>query len=86
MNIQKVMSSIVNVLRVYIFCIRFYDFLLYFRVVLTMWYFFFFFLSSYPVPDLPLCLGVLKHRAPMIRGTMDFCLCGAILYLKASCF
>ena len=33
-----------------------------------MWYLFFFFLSSYPVPDLPLCLGVLKHRAPLARG------------------
>ena len=46
------------------------------------------------VPDLPLCLGVLKHRAPLTRGgsscqfffTMDFCLCGAILNLKALCF
>ena len=24
---------------------------------------------SYSVPDLPLCLGVLKHRAPLARGT-----------------
>jgi len=49
---------------------------------------------SSPVPDLPLCLGVLKHRGPLARGeghlaakknfTMDFCLCGAILNLKAS--
>jgi hypothetical protein len=23
---------------------------------------------SPPVPDLPLCLGVLKHRAPLARG------------------
>ena len=47
------------------------------------------------VPDLPLCLGVLKHRASLARGphlpaknifTMDFCLCGAILNLKAFCF
>jgi len=47
------------------------------------------------MPDLPLCLGVLKHRASLIRGassscqqkfTMDFCLCGAILNLKAFCF
>jgi hypothetical protein len=49
------------------------------------------------VPDLPLCLGVHKHRAPLARGeggiflpknifTMDFCLCGAILNLKAFCF
>jgi hypothetical protein len=41
---------------------------------------------------------VLKHRAPLARGggghlpanfcfvTMDFCLCGAILNLKAYCF
>ena len=45
-----------------------------------------------PVPDLPLCL---EHRAPLARGliflpifffTMDFCLCGAILNLKAFCF
>jgi hypothetical protein len=33
------------------------------------------------VLDLPLCLGVLKHRAPL-----DFCLCDAILNLKAFCF
>jgi hypothetical protein len=50
------------------------------------------------VPDLPLCLGVLKHRVPLTRGgggghfpankifTMDVCLCGAILNLKAFCF
>ena len=42
------------------------------------------------VPDLPFCLGVLKHRAPLAWGggasscqkiifTMDFCLCGEIL-------
>jgi hypothetical protein len=43
------------------------------------------------VPDLPVWLGVLKHRAPLARGelraiflpkkkiTMDFCLYGAIL-------
>ena len=47
------------------------------------------------VPDLPLCLGVLKHSASLARGphlpakkhfTMDFCLCGTILNLKALCF
>jgi hypothetical protein len=46
------------------------------------------------VPDLPLCLGVLKYRAPLARGpiflpqknTMEFCLCGAILNLKAFFF
>ena len=46
------------------------------------------------MPDLPLCLGVLKHRIPLGRGAhfpankkpMDFCLCGAILNLKAFCF
>ena len=51
-----------------------------------------------PVPDLLLCLGVLKHRAPLaMEGggvdivlpkfffTMDFCLCGAILNLNAFC-
>jgi hypothetical protein len=50
------------------------------------------------VPDLPLCLGVLKHRAPLAKEgggghlpakqffTVDFCLCGAILNLKAFCF
>jgi hypothetical protein len=47
---------------------------------------------AYSVPDLPLCLGVLEHRAPLARVahlpakkkiTMDFCLCGAILNLKA---
>ena len=42
------------------------------------------------VPDLPFCLGVLKHSAPLAWGggasscqkiifTMDFCLCGEIL-------
>jgi hypothetical protein len=45
--------------------------------------------TRYRVPDLPLCLGMLKHRAPLAKGdpsscqfillTMDFCLCGAIL-------
>ena len=41
------------------------------------------------VPDLTLCLGVLKHRAPLAKRahlpakktppfTMDFCSCGAI--------
>jgi len=47
------------------------------------------------VPDLPMCLGLLKHRAPLAKGggifyllanfffTMDFCLCGAVLDLKA---
>ena len=38
-------------------------------------------IQFYPVPDLPLCLGVLKHRAPLAWGliflskhffTMDF--------------
>ena len=48
------------------------------------------------VPDVPLGLGVLKHRAPLARGrgviflpfffTMDFFLCGAILNLKAFYF
>ena len=46
------------------------------------------------VPDLPLCLCVLKHKAPLAGGhlpakrkiTMDFCLCSAILSLKAFCF
>jgi len=39
------------------------------------------------VPDLPLCLGVLKHRVPAkMCFAMDFCLCGAILNLKAFCF
>ena len=47
------------------------------------------------MPDLPLCFGVLKHRAPLAGGggsscqekiTMDFCFCGAILNLKAFCF
>ena len=42
-----------------------------------------------------LCLGVLKHMDSLARGpillpknvfTMDFCLCGAILNLKAFCF
>jgi hypothetical protein len=36
------------------------------------------------VPDLPLCLGELKHRASFF--TMDVCLCGAILNLKAYLF
>ena len=41
--------------------------------------------------NLPLCLGVIKHRVPLARGmgafsAMDFCLCGAILNLKAFCF
>ena len=40
------------------------------------------------MPDLPLCLGVLKHRAPVGQSwgiflqfffTVDFCLCGASL-------
>jgi hypothetical protein len=43
--------------------------------------------SNYSVPVLPLCLGVLKHRAQLARGAsscqfffpMDFCLCGPIL-------
>ena len=53
------------------------------------------------VPELPLCLGVLKHRASLARGggggvgghlpanfyfTMDFYLWGTILDLKAFCF
>ena len=48
------------------------------------------------MPDLPLCLDVLKHRASLARGgwhlpvnlffTIDFCLCGTILNLKAFCF
>ena len=35
-----------------------------------------------------LFLGVLKHRIPFSRGPifLDFCLCGAILNLKAVCF
>jgi hypothetical protein len=49
-------------------------------------------LMQYPVPDLSLCLGVLKHRTSLAPSscqnnfTMDFCLCGAILNLKAFCF
>ena len=48
-----------------------------------------------PVSDLPLCLGVLKHRAQLARGpiflpiffsAMGFCLCGTILNLKTFCF
>jgi len=47
------------------------------------------------VPDLPLCLGVLKHRAPLARGPIFLpklfydgflLMCGAILNLKAFCF
>ena len=50
------------------------------------------------MPDLPLCLGVLKHMASLARRgeggsyscqnnfTVDFCLCGAILNLKVFCF
>ena len=47
------------------------------------------------VSDLPLCVGVLKHRSQLVGGggifmpkkfTMEFCLCGAILNLKAFCF
>ena len=50
------------------------------------------------MPNLPLCLGVLKHTASLVSGgrgdhlpaknkiTMDFCLCGAILNLKAFYF
>jgi hypothetical protein len=46
------------------------------------------------VPDLPLCLGVLKHRASFARGGGEgfifmpktFLLCGAILNLKTFCF
>ena len=48
------------------------------------------------MPDLPLCLGVFKHRALLARGnpsswqknefTIDFCLCGTILNLKVFCF
>jgi len=49
----------------------------------------------YTVPDLPLCLSVLKHRASLVRRpnlpakrnyTMDVWLCGAILNLNAFCF
>jgi hypothetical protein len=52
-------------------------------------------LLSHTVPDLPLCLGVLKDRAPLARGSIflpnkkiyvEFCLCGTILNLKAFCF
>ena len=47
-----------------------------------------------PVPDLPLWIGGLKHRAPLVKVPiflsfffgMDFCLCGAILNVKAFCF
>ena len=39
---------------------------------------------KHAVPDLPLCLGELKHRASLF--TMDVCLCGAILNLKAYLF
>jgi hypothetical protein len=42
------------------------------------------------VPDLPLCLGVFRHRGTnlpvKIFLTMDFGLYGAILNLKAFCF
>ena len=53
------------------------------------------------MPDLPLCLDVFKRRAPLAREggagggwplpanlffTIDFCLCGTILNLKAYCF
>ena len=51
---------------------------------------------THAFPDLPLCAGVLKHRAPLARGwghlpakkenlfTMDVCLYGAILNFKIS--
>ena len=39
---------------------------------------------KHAVLDLPLCLGELKHRASLL--TMDVCLCGAILNLKAYLF
>ena len=48
--------------------------------------------STTRTADLPLCLGVLKHRASLTHRpaknicTMVFCLCGAILNLKAFCF
>ena len=42
------------------------------------------------VPDLPLCLGVFRHRGTnlpvKIFLTMDFGLYGAVLNLKAFCF
>jgi hypothetical protein len=51
--------------------------------------------ALWSLPDLPFCLGVLKHRASLFRGSliflpkkmfaMDFCLCGAILKLTAFC-
>ena len=64
----------------------------------TKYFFINFFYNLYAaVPDLPLCLGVIKHRSPLASGrgviflpksffTMDFCLCGAILNLQAFCF
>ena len=39
--------------------------------------------------DLPLCLGVLKHKTKggiFLPKKKDFCLCGAILNLNAFCF
>ena len=41
------------------------------------------------VPDIPLYLGVLKHRIPSschFSFTIDFCLFDAILNLKVFCF
>ena len=45
-------------------------------------------MKQVPVPDFPLCLGVLKHRNPLDRWPLpaNFCLCGAILNLKAFYF
>ena len=41
--------------------------------------------STYALSDLSLCLGV-PIFLPIFFFTMDFCLCGAILNLKAFCF
>ena len=37
---------------------------------------------NYPVPDLSLCLGVLKHRAPLDRAAHPSANCFCFIYLR----
>ena len=43
------------------------------KPTIYMYIYIYIYIYIYTVPDLPLCLGVIKHRAPLARGEPSSC-------------